>query len=222
MGGIFWMYDDSWGENGWTIIDYYLRRKVSYYNVRRCLAPRRLVLRRGGQAFGGAADEVLLIALNDTAEAADCAVQLGYVSYDGTVRELSAVNATVPARGKTVVGRSKMPDEARLQLGTLVAIPDGGGFEPVSWRHCRFRQAGIQKADLKIESTRTDGDDLLVTVSSAAFAHAVHFDLPGDVRMSDQYFDLLPGERREVRIHGGGGHDVLQLTVSALGSEPAE
>jgi hypothetical protein len=49
MGGIFWMYDDAWGENGWTIIDYYLRRKVSYYTVKRCLAPRRLVLRRGGQ-----------------------------------------------------------------------------------------------------------------------------------------------------------------------------
>ena len=24
-GGLFWMYNDAWGEVGWTIIDYYLR-----------------------------------------------------------------------------------------------------------------------------------------------------------------------------------------------------
>jgi beta-mannosidase len=222
MGGIFWMYDDAWGENGWTIIDYYLRRKVSYYNVKRCLASRRLVLRRGGQAFGGAADEVLLIALNDTAEPVECSAQLGYVSYDGTVRELRLVNATIPARSKTVVGRVTVPDEARLQLGTIVAIPKSDGFEPATWRHCRFRQAGIPKAELKIEGTRTDGADLLVTVKSASFAHAVHFDLPGDVRLSDHYFDLLPDERREVRIYGAGGQASLQLVASALGSETAE
>ena len=34
-GGLFWMYNDCWGETGWTIIDYYLTRKISYYFVKR-------------------------------------------------------------------------------------------------------------------------------------------------------------------------------------------
>jgi hypothetical protein len=36
------------------------------------------------------------------------------------------------------------------------------------------------------------------------FAHAVHFNL-GDARLSDEYFDLLPGESRTVRIEGYAG-----------------
>ena len=27
-GSLFWMYSDCWGTLGWTIIDYYLRRKA--------------------------------------------------------------------------------------------------------------------------------------------------------------------------------------------------
>ena len=91
-GGIFWMYNDSWGENGWTIVDYYLRRKASYYGVRRALAPRKLVLRRGGEAFGGSPDEVLLLAVNATGEVFHAAVEAGYQRFDGTA---SALRATV-------------------------------------------------------------------------------------------------------------------------------
>ena len=47
-GGLFWMYNDCWGEVGWTIIDYYLRRKPSFYYVKRAFAPIKLILRRVG------------------------------------------------------------------------------------------------------------------------------------------------------------------------------
>lgn len=43
-GAVFWMYQDTWGEVGWTIIDYYLRRKMAYYGVKRAFAPQKLTL----------------------------------------------------------------------------------------------------------------------------------------------------------------------------------
>jgi beta-mannosidase len=120
MGGIFWMYDDSWGENGWTIIDYYLRRKVSYYNVKRCLAPRRLVLRRGGQAFGGTADEVLLIALNDAAESVECSAQLGYASR---TRQGHRRSRDCARRGASGVRNDCRHSRGRLRTGELAPLP---------------------------------------------------------------------------------------------------
>ena len=33
-GGLFWMYNDCYGETGWTIIDYYLTRKASEKGVK--------------------------------------------------------------------------------------------------------------------------------------------------------------------------------------------
>ena len=40
-----------------------------------------------------------------------------------------------------------------------------------------------------------------VRVTANAYAHAVHLALPADARPSDNYFDLLPGESRDVDIH---------------------
>ncbi|MFN2284555.1 MAG: glycoside hydrolase family 2 protein, partial [Anaerolineae bacterium] len=40
----------------------------------------------------------------------------------------------------------------------------------------------------------------LVRVAADSYAHAVHFVLPEGALPSDNYFDLLPGETREVVI----------------------
>lgn len=39
------MFADCWGEVGWSIIDYYLRRKISFYGVKHALAPIKLIMR---------------------------------------------------------------------------------------------------------------------------------------------------------------------------------
>lgn len=211
-GGIFWMYNDSWGENGWTIIDYYLRRKVSYYGVRRALAPRKLVLRRGGEAFGGAPDEVLLLAVNATGEAYHATVKAGYQRFDGTAEALRTVEFDVPARTKgVVVARFPLPSKEELQAGTIVAIPTSGTsvtsvtsatLLPEAWRAARHKDIAWPKAAPKVVESVADGDDLVVTVETDAFAHAVHFGIGDDFRPEDDFFDLLPGERRTVRIPG--------------------
>jgi len=211
MGAIFWMYNDTWGENGWTIIDYYCRRKISFYGVRRALAARKLVLRRGGQAFGGSPDDVLLIALNDRPETCTDTVAFGYLSYDGSVRVLREIKICLPSRGKQVVATCPVPSAAELRGGTIVAIPQTADLEPVSWRHCRYREANVPLAKVRmVEFGPLDGD-MMVTVETDNFAHAVHLTVPGFCRVSDQYFDLLPGERRTITVYDGS-----DLTNSSL------
>lgn len=202
-GGIFWMYNDAWGENGWTIIDYYLRRKIAYYGVKRALAPRKLVWRRGGQAFGGSEGEVLLLALNATGKPLRGSVEAGWIDYDGTHQYLRNVALDVAPFSKTVAARFTVPGPKTLRLGTLAAISTLRGMDSSAWRHGRYRDAPPPSAAPKIIARRRVGADLEVTVTSPVFAHAVSFDLGGDWRYSDAWFDLLPGERRTVRIFGG-------------------
>jgi beta-mannosidase len=222
MGGIFWMYNDAWGENGWSIIDYYLRRKISFYNVKRCLAPQRLVLRRGGQAFGGRENEVVLIALNEGAEPLTGALQLGYLSYDGKRKALRTIDFSIEGRSRQLLAAYPLPSEEQLKIGTVVAIPMAGTrFEPVSFRHARFRETGINAAQLTFEEIRALGKDLEVTVGSQTFAHAVHFVLQGDFVLSDHYFDLLPGEKRTVTIYGGA-ELASKLRVYSVASSSAK
>ncbi|MCX8052234.1 MAG: hypothetical protein N3B12_00355, partial [Armatimonadetes bacterium] len=49
-GSLFWMYSDCWGTLGWTIIDYYLRRKPSFYWVRKAYAPLAVFVRAEGNS----------------------------------------------------------------------------------------------------------------------------------------------------------------------------
>ncbi len=224
-GGLFWMYDDSWGENGWTIIDHYLRRKISYYGVRRALAPRKLLLRRGGAAFGGTDGEILLLAINAGDSPLRCTVEAGYRRYDG----MDAVGATapmrtiridVPPRTKgAVVATFPVPTAEELRSGTIMAAPvcgDGGadGLEGVSWRSGPHRSIEWPAAAPRVVRAETVGDDLVVTVETDAYAHAVHFLLGDDARPDDDYFDLLLGERRVVRIPGAA-RDAARIAVDA-------
>lgn len=61
------------------------------------------------------------------------------------------------------------------------------------------------------------GRDLRVTLSSESFANAVHIDVldaPDKLRLSDHYFDLLPGEKRTTMIYDGA--KLVPLKASAL------
>ena len=46
QGALIWSYSDCWGETGWSILDYYLRRKASYYWFRRACAPLKVIVRQ--------------------------------------------------------------------------------------------------------------------------------------------------------------------------------
>ena len=98
------MYNDTWGENGWTIIDYYLRRKISYYAVKRALAPVKLVMRCEK-------DELVVWGLNDTNTCTEAVGELGYVSFDGTVRKLRPAAFKLPVASRQCVLREKLPKE---------------------------------------------------------------------------------------------------------------
>ncbi len=202
-GGIFWMYNDAWGENGWTIIDYYLRRKISYYNVRRSLAPVKFVLRRGGQGFGGNEDEVLLMLLNSSGKLRRGIVRFGYQRYDGSQADLAHIPYSSHARSNITIATHQIPSAELLAHGTLVVLDDAGDLPSVAWRHNTVRNLQLPPAHPHATRYRIVGDDLLFTVRTDHYAHAISFDIPYDYRLSDCWFDLLPGESRNIRIYGG-------------------
>ena len=60
QGALIWSYSDCWGETGWSIIDYYLRRKASYYWFRRACTPVvKVIVRQRGEVL-------VMLLVNDT------------------------------------------------------------------------------------------------------------------------------------------------------------
>lgn len=213
-GGLFWMFNDCWGEVGWTIIDYYLDRKPSYYAVKRAFAPRRLIVR---PETGSA----LIHLCNDTAEPLDLAVDAGFVSFDGSVRETEAMNLVAPAFSQVqaevevdltragrsnpvglfaVVPRNQVASDPTDSLSCPV-VP--AYVRPGVFRELRLPQPEVGAIILDRDSDSCPSDvETQVQVSSDRFAHAVHLELPEGAVPDDDYFDLLPGEQRVINVKG--------------------
>lgn len=198
-GSLFWMYTDCWGEVGWTIIDYYLSRKPSYYYVKRAFAPAKLILRRGD-------DDVVVYGANDTNEALNLPVEYGYVSFDGTVARTVTTTLTLPRSDKGPVFRIPT-DGSDEKIGTyfLRCTDDSSQSIPTALlRGGPFRELAVSRPKLSITGFERNDEGCHFDVTTDVFAHAVHFGIEENTRLSDSYFDLLPGETREVRVEGAG------------------
>ncbi len=193
-GALFWMYSDTWGEVGWTIVDYYLRRKISYYGVRRALAHVKLTLRRKD-------GRVVLAGANDTPEELEIPARAGYLSFDGKTDETVPMTFRLPARSRTVLAVFELP-ERDYDTGGFAVIPESGPAAPELLRLRDFRQLRIPEPSFDAE-VRDEGADLVCTFRSPVYCHAVH--MSEEMDCSDNYFDLLPGEVKTVRIRGAAG-----------------
>ncbi|MFC3803969.1 glycoside hydrolase family 2 protein [Cohnella sp. GCM10012308] len=196
-GSLFWMYNDCWGEVGWSIVDYYHRRKIAYYFVKRAFAPVRFILREAG-------GEVEVTGCNDTAAEVELRVEYGYRSFDGTVKnaETTAVVLKPFSRCKAL----RFPKGAFDNLaGVRYVLPLSTEIAEPAWlRTNTYREMRLPMPRLRLAPVSTENGQWTVEVSTDVFAHAVHFDFgPGnDAVPSDNYFDLLPGQRRIVKIAG--------------------
>ncbi|WP_010257364.1 glycoside hydrolase family 2 protein [Treponema primitia] len=195
-GSLFWMYNDTWGEVGWTIIDYYLDRKPSYYYVKRAFAPIKFVLRAPGDK-----KTVRVMGINDTPAEQTVEVEYGYAGFDGKY-DTAKTSITLPAFSKGMVHEFAVP-KADLTRG-LVFVR-GGSAHPAILRTGPFREYQKAESTVSVVSIDTVGKDYRVTLKSSGYSHAVSLGLPADIHLDDDYFDMLPGDTRILTVRDGVG-----------------
>jgi beta-mannosidase len=191
-GSLFWMYDDCWGEVGWTILDYYLKRKPSYYYVKRAFAPLKLILREVNGL-------VNVMGVNDTGKPASFEMEYGYVSFDGSARATKKEYLTLPPYSRGIVFQFEKGAHDFLE-GICFVKPEKVGIEPATLRTNVFRNLHVIEASLRVRDVSRSDGIVSFTVSSDTYAHAVHFGLEEGMLLSDEYFDLLPGESRRIEV----------------------
>ncbi len=204
-GGLFWMYNDCWGEVGWTIIDYYLRRKISFYGVKRAFEPLKLILR---EVDG----KLIVMGCNDTDKDISLNLRVGWVAFDGSNDDSGVLKVIIPTRVRKVLYRL---DASRHDIfnGVYYARPEDGCINPAIFHATDTRNLKLCPPRLRIMSTKDDGVDLLVNIKADTFCHGVYLDTDADWKLSDNYFDMLPGENRSVRVYGAAGKNFSLKTL---------
>ncbi|MCL2811003.1 MAG: beta-mannosidase [Clostridia bacterium] len=191
-GSLFWMYNDAWGEVGWTIIDYYLDRKPSYYFVKRAFAPVKLILRPSADQ-----KSVLVMGINDTPEKARLRMEYGYAGFDGAF-DTARQEIVVEPFSKGIVAMFDMPKKDKRR-GVVFARADG--IPLAILRTGDFKDYALAQSAVTIENIQAKGSDYEVTVRSDGYSHAVSFGLDASIRLSDEYFDMLPGDTRTIVLY---------------------
>jgi len=214
-GALSWSYNDAWGEVGWSMIDYYVTRKISYYYVKRALAHQKLALRQKDGV-------IRIFFLNDSLEAPELELEYGYTTFEGRKHDTHRNAVTVPPCSKCIeVARLPLGDHD-LQRGVYyVKSLKETSVIPATLRMVDFRAMEAAPPNLTVSDIQCSGDSVSFTVTSDAFVHAVHFGCADHIRFSDAYFDLLPNESRRIAARlDGAPFDPQDIRVGHAG-QPA-
>jgi len=196
QGSLLWSFSDCWGETGWSILDYSLRRKASYYWVRRACAPVKVIVRRRGEALRTRV-------INDTLRPLRGSVRAGWWRLDGSETQVESLPVAVPANGMTEVTSALIPtsgerDPHHWLYAAVLFRDDGLAVDQSLWPLLPHRELATATPSITV----TDGTSGMREISSPVYCHAVHVEDHGRELVSDNWFDLLPGVPVRVRLAG--------------------
>jgi beta-mannosidase len=206
-GNLVWRLNDSWPITYMSAIDYYLEPKIAYYYLKRAYNP---VL----VSFEKTEDKIYVWVVNDSSQPVSGTLKLRKMNFRGKILgELSTFVHLNPGESRrcldeTPLGSIVLRREllvVNFNKNIITLLLDGE------------RYLHLPEATLKVEKTNKG-----IEISSDMFARQVTLEIPGSngVFFEDNYFDLIPGQKQAVQIHGCRAGQ--KVRVKALNSEKIE
>jgi beta-mannosidase len=187
---IFWMYNDSWpATHSWSIVDYYLRKKLAFHPVRRAFQPVTVVCANDGDALH-------VTVVNETPEPFAGTVTYGFFDVNGaehyTVYDARADVGPNATRRLTIdAGLSALLDFGANRTGVYARLTDADGATVA--QHRAFYERFGNLALVRDPEIRTSLEGGVLTLRSDVFCWGVCLDVDGERPVADNCFDLLPG-----------------------------
>lgn len=229
MGAVVWQLNDIWPVASWASIDYFGRWKALHYAEKRMFAPVLLSCQEAGELSqrpyciaepGPMETSVRLCISNETRETVEGICRWQLRSYRGDVLSEGESGVTVGPLESLWLDKTDFTDYPgpgvremyfSYQLEVKGEILSEGTSLFTAPKHFRFADPGL--------TLRREGDTLILRAEH--FAKSVEIWGDGEnggsyVRLSDNYFDMNPGEKR-VRILEGDAERFRLRSVYDIG-----
>jgi len=224
MGSIFWQLNDCWPVASWSSIDYYGRWKALQYYARRFYAP----ILVSPHVEDGSLKAYIV---SDKTKAEPATLRVRLMDFDGKVllEDSHPVDVT-PLSSKVYLDwpMKKLADAGAADTSRVFVVAElqtGGATDfamngkqvsrniaylaPVKGIH-------LKPAVLKVEATGANGS-YNIRVTSPVLARSVFLSFGElDVKLSENYFDLLPGETAEITATGTATLDALKAQLKVI------
>ncbi|MEK0317064.1 beta-mannosidase [Cohnella sp. 56] len=197
-GLLFWMFNDCWPASGWSLVDYYGYPKGGYYGFQKAARPVIASIEKNAEA--GTYD---CWVCSDKPEQIRGTGRVRVLNLAGSAEDAEvwskAFDFAVGAEASTVAEAIPAAElDALLDHGRVLVMEVAGGFGEDRCDYFAGLPAEMKLAPsgLRIASRSGGPKAGSVTVTSDRYAKAVL--LHGAFVFADNYFDLLPGERRTI------------------------
>lgn len=190
-GIIFWMYDDCWPSDSWSLVDYYANPKAGWYAMKN-------VCRTTAGTICKKTDGYAVCVMNEKTEESSGKIRLTLWNVRGALPEKEMETSFRLPSGQVqelCVADWDLPDEEHVLV--LDVYPEGEDMQRSVYFPNRVKDLHLQK-DRKAEVRILKRDDHSLTVRAENYVHAVNLD--GDYVFDDNFFTMLPGEERTIRF----------------------
>lgn len=216
-GALIWQLGDSWPGTSWSLIDYELMPKASYYYARTFFHPLLLSLVYDEE------DDVKIWIVNDKLEAMNGQVRLETYDFSGRLLYSRDTDVDVPENSSL---QAAVFNKEQLLNGnpvsrTFVRLSASGFTAPENTYYlCDPNDIELQASELEVQIEETFGRVTVTAIGS--LVRMVKLELPLEhIRCSTNFFDLLPGESKVVEFTDRQGRPVSLegLAVSSLNGQ---
>ena len=216
MGSIFWQLNDCWPVASWSSIDYYGRWKALQYYARRFYAP---ILVSPHVEDGS----LKVYIVSDKTKAAPATLRVRLMDFGGKVllEDSHAVDVT-PLDSKVYLDwpLKKLSDAGAADTSRVFIVADLTANGAQISRNLVYlaptKEIHLKPAALKVETTGGNGS-YKVRITSPVLARSVYLSFGDlDVKLSDNYFNLLPGETAEITATSAVSLDALKAQMKVI------
>lgn len=219
MGSLYWQLNDCWPVASWSSLDYYGHWKALQYYARRFYSPLLVSPHLEDGAF-------TVYVVSDKTVATPATLRVRLMNVNGQVLSDKSSEIQVPALSSKIYLQAPLAElEKGIDAAQVFAATDlivGGAV--VSQNLLYFvpvKSVNLPKAQITPQLAAA-GDHFQLRLSSNVLAPNVYVSFPGvDAKVSDNYFNLIPGEAREVTVTSAAPLAQLQSALKIVSLEDA-
>jgi len=196
-GALFWAYNDCWGTTaGWTIVDYYLRLKPSYFYVKKAFEPVHISLKETSSI------EVWIT--NDTYTIYPVTVEYGIKTFEGEELIKEHKQEKIPIAGARIIGKvdtAGISQEQRARVFCYAKLySENKLISQNRYFLVDFKNLELPESNLKTMLKKISDNTYHLELSSKNFGWMVNIELAEEAWLSNNYFDIFPGEKHEITV----------------------
>ncbi|HHT22968.1 MAG TPA: glycoside hydrolase family 2 protein [Bacteroidales bacterium] len=200
MGSLYWQLNDSWPVVSWAGIDYYGNWKAMHYHARDAFKPLTVHVyeQNGNVEFYTLSDK-----LQD-----ETGLKLSIELIDFSGKRVKRINKSITAKANaseivhTINSDSFVTEAQRKNCFILAKLSDKKGKVIGQEIHYFDVPKNLNLPETNIQTkVKQENGKITVTLSSKRLAKDVFIEFPVQgAKFTDNFFDLLPGEKRVITI----------------------